>query len=242
MALRKYATLLLTIVVDGCGASRLPAQSTAVPAFTVHTIALPGSSSAGASMDGLAYDLRHHRVWAPAGNTGSVDVVDVTNDRVSRIEGFATAEVERNGTKRTVGPSSAAVGDGVVYVGNRGDSGVCAIGAASLELGSCVRLDSPPDALAYIATRMEVWVTTPHDNSIVILDAAAGRPSVLCGACTASAPCVPNLGAVRASLNRVANQGDGSATEDVLGDNAALRTDAVPVVLHVDARPERDDS
>jgi DNA-binding beta-propeller fold protein YncE len=174
MALRVHAMLLLTIMAAVCGAARLPAPSTAAPAFAVRVIALPGSGSAGVSMDYLAYDRGHHRVWVPAGNTGSVDVVDVTNDRVTRVEGFATAEVERGGTKRTVGPSSATVGDGVVYVGNRGNSSVCAVAAESLQVGSCVKLDASPDGLAYVAFAREVWVTTPRDKSIVILDAAAG--------------------------------------------------------------------
>ena len=86
-------------------------------------------------MDYLAYDRTHRRVWVPAGNTASVDVVDVTTERVTRVEGFATAEMDRHGTKRIVGPSSAAVGAGAVYVGNRGDSSVCTVQADSLTVG-----------------------------------------------------------------------------------------------------------
>ena len=67
-------------------------------------------------MDYLAYDRTRRRVWVPAGNTASVDVVDVTTERVTRIEGFSTAEMERHGTKRIFGPSSAAVGVGADLV------------------------------------------------------------------------------------------------------------------------------
>jgi len=84
-----------------------------------------------------------------------------------------TAQVERRGLKRTVGPSSATVGEGVIYVGNRGDSSVCAVGAESLHVGPCVRLESLPDALAYVAATREVWVTTPRDKSITVIDAAS---------------------------------------------------------------------
>ena len=129
-------------------------------------------------MDYLAYDRVHHRVWVPAGNTASIDVIDAACDHagcdhVTRIEGFPTAEIERNGVKRTVGPSSAAVGDGIVYVGNRGDSTVCAIDADSLQRGSCVVLESVPDGLAYVAATKEVWATLPGEQSIAIIDAAA---------------------------------------------------------------------
>jgi DNA-binding beta-propeller fold protein YncE len=74
--------------------------------------------------------------------------------------------------KRIVGPSSATVGSGWVYVGNRGDSTVCAINATSLARGTCRHLDSMPDGLAYVAATKEVWVTTPRDKSIRILDEA----------------------------------------------------------------------
>src|SRR5215468_3140270 len=132
--------LFLAIVASGCGIAHAPAQSTTPPRFVVHFIALPGATADGVFMDYLAYDRAHHRVWVPAGNTGSVDVVDASNDKLAQVEGFRIAEVERRGTKRTVGPSSATVGDGVVYIGNRADSSVCAVDAVSLQIGPCVTL------------------------------------------------------------------------------------------------------
>jgi DNA-binding beta-propeller fold protein YncE len=136
-------------------------------------IALPGAPATGVVMDFIAYDPAHRRLWVPAGDTGSVDVIDVATDKVSRVQGFATKEVERNGRKRTMGPSSVVVGDGVVYVGNRGDDTICAIDAASLEKGACIKLDSMPDAIAIVPSAKEVWVTTQANNSIVVLDASS---------------------------------------------------------------------
>jgi len=109
----------------------------------------------------------------PAGNTAVVDVIDVPTGKVSRIEGFPTREVERRGVKRLIGPSAAALGDtGTVYVGNRGDSSVCAVDETKLTRGTCVTLDSTPDGIAYVARTREVWVTTPRDKSLRVLDAA----------------------------------------------------------------------
>src|SRR5262249_50503370 len=82
---------------------------------------------------------------------------------------------ERNGRKRIVGPSSAAVGPGVVFVGNRGDSSVCAFDAGTLKKGPCVTLESMPDGVAYVGQAKEVWVTTPRDKSIQVIDAATPR-------------------------------------------------------------------
>ena len=145
-------------------------------------------------MDFVVYDRSRHRVWVPAGNTGSVDVIDAATAKVTRIEGFPTKEVERNGNKRTVGPSSASVGDGVVYVGNRADSSICAIDAASMKKGACLALDSSPDAVAWVAATKEVWVTTPRDKSIRVLDAT--RPGTLTAKARISLPGEPECYAV----------------------------------------------
>jgi DNA-binding beta-propeller fold protein YncE len=171
MAVRDRVLFLLTLLEVGCGSTRVRTSSASGPQLTVRSIALPGAP-ADVFMDYLAYDRAHHRVWVPAGNTGRVYVVDAANGQVAQVEGFATAEVERHGAKRTVGPSSATVGADVVYVGNRGDSSVCAVDAVSLRVGPCIKLDSPPDGLAYVAASAEVWVTTPRDRSITVIDAA----------------------------------------------------------------------
>jgi DNA-binding beta-propeller fold protein YncE len=99
-----------------------------------------------------------------------VDVIDTKTQELHAIEKFPTKEVERQGRKRTVGPSSATVGNGFVYVGSRADSSVCAVDASTLERGGCVTIPASPDGVAYVASRREVWVTTPRTKSIYILD------------------------------------------------------------------------
>jgi DNA-binding beta-propeller fold protein YncE len=139
---------------------------------TSHTLALPGAPPEGAVfMDYIAYDRARHRVWVPAGNTGSVDVIDEATDQITRVDGFVTKEMERNGKKRVVGPSSVSVGGAVAYVGNRGDSSICAVDAEKLVKLGCVTLDSMPDGTVYVAPTKEVWVTTPRDKSIRVIDA-----------------------------------------------------------------------
>jgi DNA-binding beta-propeller fold protein YncE len=137
------------------------------------TLALPGGGPDGVAMDYLLYNPRTNTVWVPAGNTAAVDVIDVATGKISRIEGFPTREIERRGVKRKVGPSAAALGDtGTVYVGNRGDSSVCAVDEIKLTRGTCATLDNSPDGIAYVARTHEVWVTTPRDKSIRVLDGA----------------------------------------------------------------------
>jgi DNA-binding beta-propeller fold protein YncE len=167
-------------LLSSCGSAR-PAAAPPAPAapaaalprsYSVSTIALPGGNADGVFMDYLLYDPRTHAVWVPAGNTGSVDVVDTTTSKLRRVEGFPTQEMERRGKKRVVGPSSATLGDGVVYVGSRGDFTVCAIDDVALTKRACGTLDAMPDGIAYVARTKEVWVTTPRDKSIRVLDGA----------------------------------------------------------------------
>jgi len=103
-------------------------------------------------------------LWMPASNTGSVDVIDERTDAVSPIRGFKTGEIERRGRKVTLGPTAASIGDGVVYVGNRGDATLCWIDKSSLNRGECVSASSDhsitPDGVLYVAATKEVWITT----------------------------------------------------------------------------------
>jgi DNA-binding beta-propeller fold protein YncE len=166
----RHITLLafvLLAIAEPAGASDMGA------AYTLSSVALPGGSEAGISMDYIAFDPATGFVWVPAGNTGAVDVVDTATGKVTSIPGFATAEMQAASTKRVVGPSSVTVGKGVVYIGNRGDSSVTLVNSRTLASGTSVKLDSMPDGLAYVAATKEVWVTTPRDKSIRVLDATS---------------------------------------------------------------------
>ena len=61
---------------------------------------------------------------------------------------------------------------------------MCAVDAVSLQKAGCVTLDSMPDGLAYVAPTHEVWVTTPRDKSIRILDVSAEAAPKLAGSIT----------------------------------------------------------
>jgi DNA-binding beta-propeller fold protein YncE len=160
---------LLLICAAVIAASR--ANAADKTSYKVQMQPLPGATAAGVTMDYIAFDPATRFLWAPAGNTGLVVVIDSTSGSVKQIGGFPTAEMGSGERKRVVGPSSVTIGDGVVYVGNRADSTVCSFDARSLAKGACHKIDSMPDGLAYVASRKEVWVTTPRDKSIRILDA-----------------------------------------------------------------------
>jgi len=157
-------------------ASHVAAVAANSPSGAVQVYPLPGVSGP-VTLDLFAYDRATGQVWIPVGETGSVDVFTIATSTFSRVDGFKTTERESHGHKRMMGPSAAAVGDGVVYVSNRSSSEVCVVNAAALKRGPCFQLESPPDVIAYVAGAKEVWVTTPKLNSIVVLDAT--RPDEL---------------------------------------------------------------
>ncbi len=159
-----------------------PAPPAANPEVTA--VALPGAPADGVMLDYLAIDRGRHRVWVPAGGTGNAVVIDTKTQGIDRVDQFPTKEVERRGQKRLVGPSSATIGDGFVYVGNRADSTVCAVNASTLARGGCVTLPSSPDGVAFVAAKKEVWVTTPRDKAISILDVSTPAAPKLAGSIT----------------------------------------------------------
>src|SRR6266568_2950756 len=157
--------------------------------YQLTPISLPGASGVVA-LDYFAYDRSTDRVWVPASNTGNVDVIDERSDAVSQVTGFKTGEVELRGRKITLGPTAVSVGDGVVYIGNRGDSSLCVIDAQTLERGECLQVAPPsagraaaPDGVVYVAETRELWITTgtpplgisSADKSIQVFDASDPR-------------------------------------------------------------------
>jgi DNA-binding beta-propeller fold protein YncE len=140
--------------------------------YTVHTLTLPDNGLGDVTMDYIAFDPATNSLWVPGGNTGAVFVIDVATSNVRQISNLPTAEVQGRGAPRVLGPSGISIGEGVVYIGNRGGSEVCAFNAKTLARVACHHLESRPDGVAYVQPTKEVWVTTPGEQGIRILDGA----------------------------------------------------------------------
>jgi DNA-binding beta-propeller fold protein YncE len=167
----KQKALLLLAVTIAMGAIVIGLQAADESGkYAVRTLALPDHGQGNITMDYIAYDPNTGNVWVPATNVGSVDVVDTKSGSVREISGFPTNEVEMRGRKRVQGPSGVSIGDGVVYIGDRADSSVCAIDEKTLARKTCGHIDSTPDGVVYVAPTKEVWVTAPRDKSVRILD------------------------------------------------------------------------
>ena len=146
--------------------------------YEVKSIVLPDSTGV-VVLDHIAYDRAAGRLWVPASNTGNVDAIDQASDHLRKIPGFKTAEVDLEGRKIKMGPTAICIGDGWVYIGNRGDSTVTVINGQTLERGQTlpVSRDSneaarEPDGAVYIAATREVWIRTGASKSIEVFDAS----------------------------------------------------------------------
>jgi len=166
---RRNCLLLVVVVAIGAITVGLQAADEQNANYTVRILALPDHGQGNITMDYIAYDPKTGYVWVPAINIGSVDVVDTSNGSVREISGFATKELEVRGRKRAQGPSGVSIGDGLVYIGDRADSSVCAIDERTLARKTCGHIDSTPDGVVYVGPTREVWVTAPSDNSVRIL-------------------------------------------------------------------------
>jgi len=162
---------LVTVGALATSTSATPQDKRTGSAYTVSTLALPDGGAGDVSMDYIAFDPATNSLWVPGGNTGAVDVVDVATRKIRQIPDLPTAQVQARGGTRVLGPSAVSIGDGVVYIGNRGGSDVCAFNARTLAGVACAQLDSRPDGVVYVAPTKEVWVTTPGEQGIRVLDA-----------------------------------------------------------------------
>lgn len=169
---RRFRFLLLFFLALGASSLWLRVSAQDRARYTTHTLTLPSHGKGNVTNDYIAYDTKTNSVWIPAINIGSVFVVDATNEKVHEITGFATKEIRmRNGRAGVAGPSGVYVGDGVVYIGDRADKSICAVDERTLVRRDCGHIDSTPDGVAYVAPTGEVWVTSPGDNTVRILDA-----------------------------------------------------------------------
>ena len=150
----------VSVLLASCDASQ------AHKVYKLTPISLPGASGV-VQLDYFAYDRATGRVYrVRASNTGNVDIIDENSGAVSQVT-IKTGEVELRGRKVPLGPTAVSIGDGVVYIGNRGDSTLCVIDAQTLKREECLEIApagagpaAAPDAVLYVAATKELWITT----------------------------------------------------------------------------------
>src|SRR5512142_1407610 len=91
-------------------------------------VELPGAAG-GIGFDDLVFSRELHRIIAPAGRTGRLDLVDPSNGQVVSIEGFSRTDSPARGHAQ--GTTSADAGQGLIFATDRGTRELVAVDPAA---------------------------------------------------------------------------------------------------------------
>src|SRR5947207_6620073 len=131
--MRTYHLVLLVLLVG------TTAIATAKPDIAPPSkLALPGGDG-GIGFDDLMYSPALHRVLAPAGRTGKLDLIDPKTQKVESISGFST-DAEKFGGGHGEGTTSAEAGGGMIFASDRSRTEVVIVDPKTLAITSHVKL------------------------------------------------------------------------------------------------------
>ena len=128
------------------------------------TLALPGGAK-GIGFDDLTWSPQLHRVLAPAGRTGRLDLIDPATRKIASVTGFS-ADADRFAGGHGEGTTSADVGDGLVFASDRSRRQVEIVDPIAMKIVGRQGLAGGPDYVRWVAPRHEVWVTEPGAQQI----------------------------------------------------------------------------
>lgn len=156
--------VLVSIVVS--------ATALADPIATPIALALPGGGS-GIGFDDLMFAPSLHRVLAPGGGTGALDLIDPATKRIESVAGFS-AQTTAFGGGHGDGTTSADAGAGVIFASDRGRDEVAIVDPKALKIVGRVKLAGGPDYVRWIDPVHELWITEPRAQQIEYFTFAKG--------------------------------------------------------------------
>lgn len=143
----------------------LSSAALAAPAAPI-SLAIPGGH-AGLDLDDIAFVPALDRIVVPAGQTGSLLLINPTNLATSEIGGV-TAPAAGGQTPYDAATTSVSYGDGYLFASNHAPTQIVVIDAHSGKVVNRTALVSGPDYVRYLASASEVWVTEPHARQIQV--------------------------------------------------------------------------
>jgi hypothetical protein len=126
-------------------------------------LALPGGDG-GIGFDDLMWSPALHRVLAPAGRTGNLDLIDPKSKAIDAIAGFTSSKEATAG--HGAGTTSADAGGGFVFASDRGKAEVAIVDPAAKKIVGTSKLAGGPDYVRWVEPLAEVWVTEPGKKQI----------------------------------------------------------------------------
>jgi DNA-binding beta-propeller fold protein YncE len=126
---------------------------------------LPGGTG-GIGFDDLRFSPDLHRVLAPAGRTGKLDLIDPKTQAIESVDGFSQPGDTKFGGGHGEGTTSVDAGGGLLFASDRGKTQVAIIDPATKKVLSWTKLAGGPDYVRWVAKTNEVWVTEPGKKQI----------------------------------------------------------------------------
>jgi hypothetical protein len=118
----------------------------------------------GIGFDDLGFSPELHRVIAPAGRTGKLDLIDPKTGAIESIAGFSADP--KFGGGHGAGTTSADAGAGLLFASDRGRGEVAVVDPKAKKIISATRLGGGPDYVRWVEPVQEVWVTEPGKKQI----------------------------------------------------------------------------
>jgi DNA-binding beta-propeller fold protein YncE len=137
------------------------------------SLAMPGGA-AGIGFDDLGFSPVLHRVLAPGGRSGKLDLVDPKTQAIESISGFST-DADKFAGGHGEGTTSADVGGGLIFASDRSRGEVVVVDPKTLKITATTKLAGCPDYVRWIEPTSEVWVTEPNKKQIEVFTLAKGK-------------------------------------------------------------------
>jgi hypothetical protein len=139
-------------------------------------VTLPNGAP-GIGFDDLRYSATLHRVLAPGGRSGNLDLIDPDSLAVTPIAGFSATGEYTGG--HDDGATSVDEGLGVLFVTDRTSQRLLVVDPRVNAIVGSAATAASPDYVRYVATTNEVWVTEPSAAQIEVfsLSAVGGAPA-----------------------------------------------------------------
>ena len=146
---------------------------TAIAADDLVLSPLPLPNGAGGiGFDDLGFARSMHRILAPAGRTGNLDLIDPDTLKITAIGGFSTGDTFGGGHGE--GVTSADEGRGLLFATDRTSKRLNVIDPKTLKIVDWAPLAAGPDYVRFVPDTSEVWVTQPHAAQIEVFSLPAG--------------------------------------------------------------------
>jgi hypothetical protein len=175
--------LLLSLLACCSPAKPETGSAAAVPATpdsTAHApeiakatqLVLPAGAG-GIGFDDLRFSPELHRVLAPAGRTGKLELIDPWSQEIESIGGFSSDATFGGGHGE--GTTSVDFGGGLLFATDRGRTEVAIVDPVAKKIVATAKLAGTPDYVRWVEPAREVWVTEPGKKQIEYFSLVASK-------------------------------------------------------------------